>query len=111
MPSAARKPATRPSSRAKSSGPIVISIGRQSDGCVYGLDVLSRARLQDLHPEVHRVPVVFVGYASKQEFAALHGPMWPQIAQMLTGLATRRLRELGGVELHNPDDGTRVRVL
>jgi hypothetical protein len=111
MPSAARKPATRSSSRARSSGPLVISIGRQSDGCVYGLDVLSRARLQELHPGAHRVPVVFVGYGSKQEFEALHRPMWPQIAQMLTGLSPRRLRELGGVELHDPDDGGRVRVL
>ena len=81
----------------------MISIGQQSDGCVYGLDVLSRARLQEIHPGAHRVPVVFVGYAAKSDFTTLHGPMWPQIAQMLTGVTAEQLSALGGVELHARD--------
>jgi hypothetical protein len=117
MPSAARKPSPRshPSPARVSvralPGPLVVSIGRQWDGCTYRLHPLSKRRLKAAHPRIHPVPSLFVGYATRDEFEALHGPMWLQIAQMLTGLGEDKLRALGGLELHDPDDGSRRRIV
>lgn len=113
--SAARKPAarrepSRATERAEK-GPLIVRIGRQWDGCVYRLHPGTKLRLKAARIRVHSVPTVFIGYTDRAEFEALHGPMWPQIVQMLTGLNPDKLRALGGVELHDPEDESRWRVL
>jgi len=82
--------------------PIKIAIGRQSDGCSYQLDPLSRQRIQSMFPGVRVAPRVFVGYETRSEFEAIHGPMWGQIARLLTGVSVEKLNEIGGFLIYEP---------
>ena len=82
--------------------PLIILIGRQSDGCTYQLHPRSRKRIQEAFPETRIAPSVFVGYEGRAEFENLHAPMWGQIAQLLTGLSRDRLEVLGGVTIYDP---------
>lgn len=82
--------------------PLIINIGRQSDGCAYELDPRSRFEIKSRFPGLHAVPSVFVGYDAKTDFEAMHGPMWKQIAAMLTGLTWEQIQELGGLSLYDP---------
>jgi len=90
---------------------LIIRIGHQGDGCVYRLDPLSKSRLMKVHPRTHVVPTVLIGYAKRNEYEKVQGPMWPQIAQMITGIETEKLKAFGGVELYNPEDGWRRRIV
>lgn len=89
---------------------IKISVGRQGDGGVYELHPLSEMKLMREHPDVRRVPSVFVGYRSKDEFESLHGPLWPQIAMMLTGLSWEQLQQMGGVTIEDVVNGRDIEV-
>ena len=88
--------------------PLVIQIGRQRDGCTYQLHPSSRARLRKEFPDVRPVPSVFIGYDTKSDFEALHGPLWKQIATMLTGLSWERIETLGGIQIYDPVQETEV---
>ncbi len=81
---------------------ILIYIGKQGDGCVYELHPRSRRDLKDKYPDVRPAPSVFIGYNTRDEFESLHGPMWPQVAQMLTGLVPSQIRKLGGARIYDP---------
>lgn len=81
---------------------IQINIGKQSDGCVYELHPRSMLDLKDKFPTVRAAPSVFIGYNTQDEFEALHGPMWLQIAQMLTGLGPSQIKKLGGAQIYDP---------
>lgn len=81
---------------------ILINIGRQSDGCTYQLHPQSRVEILQRFPGVRPAPSVFVGYETQTEFEEIHGPMWPQIASMLTGLTKRQINQMGGVRLYDP---------
>lgn len=82
--------------------PLVIHIGRQSDGCAYELNPRSRVEILRRFPGVRSVPGVFVGYDTRAEFEELHGPMWKQIAMMLTGLTWEQIESMGGVRIYDP---------
>lgn len=84
---------------------MIIRIGRQWDGCVYRLDSLSKRRLKAAHPRTHVVPTVLIGYdpAKRDQFEARQASMWPQIAQILTGVSLEKLRAFGGVVLIDPE--------
>ena len=89
---------------------IVINIGRQSDGCTYQLNPRSRVEIQSQFPGVHPAPTVFVGYESQSDFEQIHGPMWKQVAMMLTGLSWEQIEEMGGASLYDPIAGTNRKV-
>lgn len=80
-------------------------IGRQGDGCVYQLDPLSKRRLKAAHPRTHVVPAVLIGYDpdKRDQFEARQAAMWPQIAEILTGVSLDKLRAFGGVVLEDPE--------
>jgi hypothetical protein len=82
--------------------PIVINIGRQSDGCTYQLHPRSALAIRTKFPAAQPVPSVFVGYETRADFERLHGPMWRQVAMMLTGLTWRQIHAMGGVQLYDP---------
>lgn len=90
--------------------PIVITIGRQRDGTTYRLHPSSKARVQAQYPTVHPAPSVFVGYDTQSDFQRIHGPMWKQVAMLLTGLGAQQMRELGGVRLEDPRSGDSFEV-
>jgi hypothetical protein len=82
--------------------PIVIHIGRQTDGCAYDLNPLSEREVKKRFPDAHGVPIVFVGYGKEADFEVAHGPLWMQIAMMLTGLTAEQIEEMGGISLYDP---------
>ena len=90
--------------------PIVILAGLQQDGTTYQLHPVSSERLRTAFPGVRQAPSVFVGYDTKADFETLHGPMWSQIAQLLTGVSVERLRELGPVLVRVPSTGREIEV-
>ena len=53
----------------------------------------SAARIRLAFPSVRVAPSVYVGYETRDEFEALHGPMWPQIVILLAGVSADKLRE------------------
>ena len=83
---------------------ILINIGRQSDGCTYQLYPRSRLEIGRRFPGVRPAPSVFVGYEAQSEFESSHGPMWQQIAMLVTGLSVGQMQEMGGVKLYDPAD-------
>ncbi|MEL6347477.1 MAG: hypothetical protein AAFV53_30455 [Myxococcota bacterium] len=84
------------------SSPILIYIGRQQDGCVYQLHPSSLRRVRAEHPSAKPASQVFIRFDSDGSFEDLHGPLWAQIAGMLTGLNAKQLEAMGGVELYEP---------
>lgn len=81
--------------------PIVIHVGRSSDGCAYDLSPASRARLRGV-PGAHPTKRVFIAFETQADYEEHHGPIEWQVAQLLTGLGRDRLEALGGVELYDP---------
>lgn len=81
---------------------IMINIGRQSDGCVYELDPLSRRDIRAKYPTARAVPFVHLGYKTKAEFEELQGRLWKQVAIMLTGLTWRQIQLMGGAQIYDP---------
>ena len=89
--------------------PIVILVGLQRDGTTYQLHPGSRRLLDAEFPASPKVPTVFVGYSSKEQFESLHGPLWKQIAEMLTGVPSDQLP--GGLVIRDPVDGRELAVI
>jgi hypothetical protein len=82
--------------------PLEIDVGRQSEGCTYQLHPTSRVRIKQRYPELNLAPKLFVGYTTAAEFYKIHGPLWLSIAQILTGLKEKELREMGGIRIFDP---------
>jgi hypothetical protein len=85
--------------------PIVIYIGRKTDGCVYELGPEARARLTKM-PGATPVRRVFIGLDTQADFELEHGGIEWQVAQLLTGLTRSQLEAQGGVQLYDPRTAT-----
>jgi len=85
--------------------PIIILAGLQSDGTTYQLHPLSRERLRVAFPGVLQAPTVYVGLDTQANFEAQHGPMWGQIASLLTGVSITKLQSLGEVVIRVANTG------
>jgi hypothetical protein len=81
--------------------PIVIHIGRTSDGCAYALNPSVRERLFKV-PGALLTCRVFVGYPTQADCEADAGGVEWQVALLLTGISKSDLHKLGGVALHDP---------
>lgn len=79
-----------------------ILVGRDAAGAVYELDPLSESRVQEAFPEAQGLPQVILGYRHEGEFQTLHGPHWPVVGTLLTGLTLEQIRQLGGMRLYSP---------
>jgi hypothetical protein len=80
----------------KPNGPLLIYVGRQQRGAVYRLGTRTRLRLEKDFPHAARMPMVHLGYESPEGFERLHGPVWEQVAEMLTGLSRKQISKYGG---------------
>ena len=89
-----------------SNQPIIIEFGLQGDGVTYRLEFRSRRRIAEAFPGVHPSRHnVFVGYDTRDDFEKIHGPIWRQIAIILTGLNWEQIIQLGGAKLVDPVSG------
>lgn len=91
--------------------PIQINVNPERDGCYYELGPHAWYRVQNAAPDQPRAPLVFIGYASRDDFEALHAPMWPMIATALTGMSWDEIVEMGGIELFDVTTHTYLRHL
>jgi hypothetical protein len=82
----------------KEGGPLLVRVGLNAGGSTYALDPLSEDRVREAFPEAHGLPMVFFGYNTPGEFDTLHRPLWPQAAQLLTGLTMEQIGQLGGLK-------------
>src|SRR5262245_276200 len=76
-----------------------ISIGFESNGAAYGLDPLSRDRVREKFPEARGLPLVVLSYDKEAECESLHGPHWPLVGTLLTGLTLEQINELGRLRI------------
>lgn len=79
-----------------------VNFGRQADGCTYTLHPRSAAAVSARYPGVHPTRRVFVGYDTNADFESVHGPIWKQVASMLTGVPWEELARTADVVLYDP---------
>jgi hypothetical protein len=82
--------------------PVVINVTRQALGITAALHPHSRTAIRRRFPNARRVSSVYVEYETEAEFKHAHGPMWDEIALVLTGLTADQLQELGGYRVFDP---------
>jgi hypothetical protein len=87
--------------------PLVIHVGRQSDGYAYELHPRSRRRIEARFPGAHLMSSLFVGVDNRSSLQQQEGAVLRQVATLLTGLTPEQLDELGGVVLYDPATDTR----
>jgi hypothetical protein len=99
---ASAKKRWRPQRQTK--GPLIMRVHLEANGSTYALDMLSEDWVKERFPEARGLPLVFLGWDEEEEFETLHGPLWPLVAMLLTGLTMEQIGPMGGVRLE--DSGT-----
>lgn len=83
-------------------GPIEILVSRRSDGCTYSLSPTSRKLIRRAAPDAYLAPIVFIASQTPNDFETTQGPIWGQVANILTGLSEEQLAHLGGYSVIDP---------
>jgi hypothetical protein len=102
------KPATKKAKKKREPEPetgIVIEVGWQYDGGVYGLDPLSEDRIREKYPDALINPGILFGYDETEDYNRFHRPYWETLAQIITGLTPEEMATLGEVTIYDMDNG------
>jgi hypothetical protein len=83
-------------------GPIEILVSRRSDGCTYSLSPTSQKLILKSFPRANLVPNVFISTTTQADFEKTQGPIWGQVAIILTGLPEQQIKQLGGYRVVDP---------
>jgi hypothetical protein len=93
-------------------GPIVLQLGRQSDGLVFGLHPLSRAMLQTAFPDAFGSTSIFLDAQRWHDFQRTRrgtlADLTLDMALALTGLKREQVQDLGFVLLDADTNETKV---
>ena len=81
---------------------IIVHVGRQRDGYVFGLRPRSRVRLEESYPNKERVSSVFIGLDRMSEIQQIPESILAQVLNLLTGLSLNELNEIGGFSIYDP---------
>jgi hypothetical protein len=84
--------------------PIVIEVGKQTNGATFRLSPRTEAVLASQTSDWSPASSIFVSFDTQWDFDRLHGPMWTQIAMLLTGLSEEQIQNLGGFIFMSPTD-------
>jgi hypothetical protein len=84
--------------------PIVVEVGKQRNGATFRLSPKTEVRLASRIPDWSPASSIFVSFDTSWDFDRLHGPMWTQIAMLLTGLSEEQIQSLGGFIFMIPTD-------
>lgn len=80
-------------------GPLIIQVGRRSNGLVFALHPISRTMIQSVHPETRiTASTISVSFTTLDDFIATHGGienLAREIVPTLTGLALTEVETLG----------------
>lgn len=95
-------------------GPIIIQVGRRSDGLVFGLHPLSRGMIHSALPHVkNSATTIAIHFDSLQDFQAKYGTidkLAREVVPLLTGLKRQELETLGYALIEDDSDRTLVFV-
>lgn len=95
-------------------GPIIVQVGRRSNGLVFGLHPLSRAMIRSAFPEGKgAVGTISVNFDTFQDFQSTHGSidaLAREVVPTLTGLKLEELTQLGYALIEDDTDRTLVFV-
>jgi hypothetical protein len=83
-------------------GPIEIRVAQRSDGCTYSLSPTSRKLILKRFPRANLAPNVFISTPARFDLERTHGPIWGQVALILTGLSEEQIQQLGGYRVLDP---------
>jgi hypothetical protein len=84
--------------------PIVIEVGKQMNGATFRLSPKTEVMLASRIPDWSPASSIFVSFDTQWDFDRLHGPMWTQIAMLLTGLSEEQIQSFGGFIFMSPTD-------
>jgi hypothetical protein len=84
------------------SGPVVILIGRHTDGTSFGLHPSSVDRIRQDFPQARLRPNVFIGRETANDSPVGREGVYDQVATLLTGLSCDQLLALGGYRVVDP---------
>lgn len=80
-------------------GPILVQVGRRSDGLAFALHPLSRSMIESAFPQAKvMASTVFIRFETLQDFQATHGSLEDlarEVVPLLTGLKPLDLETLG----------------
>ncbi len=86
----------------KEAARLVINVGSQRDGYVFGLRPRSRVWLEERYPDQERVASVFIGLDKMQDIQQIPESILAQVLTLLTGLSLDQLNDVGGFSLYDP---------
>jgi hypothetical protein len=86
----------------RDSGGLLIDVGLQGDGAVYGLDWSAEDRLAGVPPTTPRPTDVFIGHERDSDFEKVHSPLWPKVVEMLTGMTVEQLKPFAPIRIISP---------
>jgi hypothetical protein len=87
-----------------SADPIVIYRSVNREGATFALKPGSRERLKERFGDaMHLRARVFISHETQADYEALRSDLASQVVQLLTGLSTERLTEVGGVVYRDPE--------
>jgi hypothetical protein len=84
---------------------LTIEMTTQGNGWTFRLNPESRSALQQRFKKVAIGSSIFVGTDTRRSYEDIHGPMWDQIAMLLTGLSLRQIEALGGYQIVDVRNG------
>jgi hypothetical protein len=84
---------------------IEVNIGIQGDGTTFRLAPGVKETINAIFPHAEPAGSVYLTYDTQHDFEHYHGPMWGQVALLLTGLTKSQLEQLGGAKFISLPDG------
>jgi len=78
---------------------LTIEMTTQGNGWTFRLDPKSHALLTQRFDQIAIGSSIFVGTDTRRSYEEIHGPMWDQIALLLTGLSLDQIEALGGYQV------------
>jgi hypothetical protein len=81
---------------------IIIHVGSQRDGYIFGLRPRSRVWLEEHYPNQERVSSVYIGLDKMQDLQQIPESILGQVLHLLTGLSLDELNHIGGFSIYDP---------
>src|SRR5205085_3260774 len=83
-------------------GPLDVYVSRDAEGLAYDLHPNSRTLVRQRFPHALLLQVVYVGTNDRNDFEENQTAAQDRVVQLLTGLSTEQLEELGGYRIYDP---------
>ncbi len=92
----------------RAGNPLRVLVTRDSPATRFALDRASEAKIRRIHPSWGAAFTVTIDDATGADFEAMHGSVFPHVAQMIVKLDIDDIRELGGIDFVDATTGNTV---